>query len=126
MSIQRFLVNICSDNLVASRDFYVNVLGLTVGFESDWFIQLSELQGVLELGIIDRQHEMVPETDQQLPQGTYLTFVVDDVEEAFQRAKDLSIEIVQSPQDTFYGQRRMLLRDPNGLLIDISALISKD
>ena len=65
MSIQRFLVNICSDNLVASRDFYVNVLGLTVGFESDWFIQLSELQGVLELGIIDRQHEMVPETDQQ-------------------------------------------------------------
>jgi catechol 2,3-dioxygenase-like lactoylglutathione lyase family enzyme len=40
MAIARLMTNICSHNLAASRDFYRDLLGLQVTYDSDWFIQL--------------------------------------------------------------------------------------
>ncbi len=124
--MQRFITNICSNDLAKSRDFYMKLMGLEIQFESDWYLQLTHSQvDNFELGIIQRDHEMVPEHFQKPPQGVYLTFVVADVEIVYQKAQTLKAQIVQPPQDTFYGQRRMLLTDPDGLLLDISSLISE-
>ncbi|MDB9527643.1 hypothetical protein PN498_16725 [Oscillatoria sp. CS-180] len=57
-------------------------------------------------------------------QGIYLTFVVPDVDDCHAKAQAMNVKILQPPTDEFYGQRRMLLVDPNGVLIDISALIA--
>ena len=40
MTFTRILTNICSDDLAASRDFYVALLGFEVNYDSDWYIQL--------------------------------------------------------------------------------------
>ncbi|MEM6719459.1 MAG: VOC family protein [Bacteroidota bacterium] len=120
-TISRMMTNICSDRLAESKAFYTKLLNLKVAYDSDWFVQLASEDSKFELGIIDRASEIVPKDFQQLPQGFYLTFVVDDVDAVFEIAQVENMEIVSEPTDTFYGQRRLLLKDPNGALVDISA-----
>ncbi|MEL6696474.1 MAG: VOC family protein [Bacteroidota bacterium] len=123
MALQRMMFNICSDDLPGSRDFYVRLFGFAVNFDSDWFIQLRDEAQSFELGIIDRTHEMVPENFQVSPTGIYPTFVVEDVELTYQKAQEAGYDIVAPPAGTFYGQRRLLLKDPNGMLVDVSSLM---
>ncbi len=123
MSINRLMTNICSANLVASKNYYTTLLGLEVAFDSDWFIQLKTPESGFELCLIARNHALVPTPWQQAPQGFYLTFVVADVEAVYQTATSHGYEVVQPPADTFYGQRRLLLKDPDGTLVDVSAPI---
>ncbi len=122
--MNRLLTNLCSDDLPATRDFYVTLFDFDVSFESDWFINLVSKDKGLELSIIDRTHELVPPDYQKPPQGFYLTIVVEDVDQAHRAAQEASFRITSSPTDTFYGQRRMLLADPNGVLVDVSSPIS--
>ncbi|MGD1840254.1 MAG: VOC family protein [Thermonemataceae bacterium] len=123
MQINRLMTNICSDKLPESRDFYTKLFDFRVDFESDWFIHLISKDKQLELGIINRTHEIVPEDFQQHPQGLYITFVVANVDEVFTLANTAAFQVVSEPKDTFYGQRRLLLQDPNGTLVDVSSPI---
>ena len=121
--INRIMTNICSDNLEESKNFYTKLFDFNVDYDSDWFVHLISKDKKLELGIIDRTNEIVPEGFQNYPQGFYITFVVEDADELFAVAKSEKFEIVNEPHDTFYGQRRLLLKDPNGALVDISSLM---
>lgn len=116
----RILTNICSDDLPSSKNFYVDFLGLKVKYESDWYIQLcSPEHSEIEYGIIKRDHELVPSQYQHNPTGMYVTFVVPDVDVAYEKAVEMRLQILQQPRNEFYGQRRFLTQDPNGCLIDI-------
>lgn len=117
------MTNICSDNLAESRDFYTKLFDFNVDYDSDWFVHLISNDKKLELGIIDRTNEIVPKDFQQNPQGFYVTFVVDSADEIFKVAESEKFEIISEPTDTFYGQRRLLLKDPDGTLVDISSPI---
>jgi catechol 2,3-dioxygenase-like lactoylglutathione lyase family enzyme len=120
MSFTRILTNICSDDLPGSRDFYVGLLGFKVGYDSDWYVQMKSPHNAgLELGIISRTSEIVPKAFQTLPTGMYVTFVVPDVDAVFKVAQRMKLTILQEPKNEFYGQRRFLLTDPNGCLLDI-------
>ncbi len=121
--INRIMTNICSDNLAKSRDFYTKLFDFNVDYDSDWFVHLISKDKKLELGIIERTNEVVPSGFQNNPQGFYVTFVVDNVDEIFKIAESEKFEIISEPTDTFYGQRRLLLKDPNGALVDISSPI---
>ncbi len=121
----RILTNVCADDLALSRAFYVALLGLDIQFDSDWYVQLSSpSHPENEFGIIQRDHELVPEAFRQPASGMYVTFVVDDVEETFARAVAMEATVVQAPQDEFYGQRRCLILDPSGCLLDICSPIA--
>ncbi|MDA8021338.1 MAG: VOC family protein [Thermoanaerobaculia bacterium] len=116
----RILTNICSDDLAKSKDFYVELLGLQVKYDSEWYVQLgSPTNSEIEYGIIDRNHELVPSDFQKKPTGMYVTFVVADVDATYQKAIGIGVPILQEPRNEFYGQRRFLTEDPNGCLIDI-------
>jgi len=117
------MTNICSNNLVGSRDFYTKLFDFNVDYDSDWFIHLISKDKKLELGIIDKTNDIVPKDFQNNPQGFYITFVVENADEIFKISKAEKFEIVSEPTDTFYGQRRLLLKDPNGTLVDISSPI---
>lgn len=121
MKIDRMMTNICSEQLSESRDFYTKLFDFTIDYDSDWFIHLISTDKKLELGIIDINSEIVTKDIRKQPTGTYITFVVDNVDELYKIAKTNEFKIVQSPVDTFYGQRRMLLKDPNNYIIDISS-----
>ena len=121
--VNRLLINICSDKLSVSSEFYVKLFDFKIEYESDWFIHLKSRENNFELGIIDRKNELVPEEYQKSPQGFYLTLVVDSADAIYKEALKSDIEIIKEPHDTNYGQRRCLLKDPNGTLIDVSSLM---
>jgi predicted enzyme related to lactoylglutathione lyase len=121
--MKRILTNICSDHLAESKDFYTQLFDFEVAYDSDWFIQLVDSESGLELGIIDRSSDMIPKDFQTTPTGFYITLVVADADSIHQRAIELEYDIISPPEDMSYGQRRLLLKDPNGALIDVSSLI---
>ncbi len=121
MSISRAFTNILTDDVAATREFYVDLLGLTVAFDSDWFVNLTTADSSAgELGIWRRDHKLIPNDWRQPPGGMVLTFVVDDVDAVHADAIQRGLSIVAEPRNLFYGQRQMLLTDPNGTLVDIS------
>ena len=116
----KILTNICSDDLQQSKDFYVDLLNFHIKYESNWYIQLcSPTNPEIEYGIIQKSHDLVPKAYQQQPTGMYVTFVVDNVDTVYEKALAMNISIEQEPRNEFYGQRRFLVQDPNGCLIDI-------
>ena len=123
MKINRIMTNICSDRLQESKNFYVKLFDFNVDYDSDWFVHLISNDKQLELGIIDRKNEIVPEEARNRPQGFYVTFVVDNADQLFEIAKTENFDILEPPVDTFYGQRRLLLKDPDGTVVDISSPI---
>ena len=123
MKIERLITNICSDHLSQSRDFYVTLFDMEVGYDSDWFVNLLSKDKRFEIGIIRRTHEIVPADYQSNPQGFYLTFTVEDVDKLHQVILEKGFPLLEGPHDTFYGQRRMLVKDPDGTLVDISSPI---
>lgn len=122
-TLNRIMTNICSDKLAETKNFYTKLFDFDVEYDSDWFIHLISKDKKLELGIIDRSNEIVPEDFRNYPQGFYITFVVESADELLTIAESEKFEIVKKPIDTFYGQRRLLLKDPNGTLVDISSPI---
>ena len=120
--MQRMFVNILSKDVSRSADFYERLLGMNRHFESDWFIILTHPDmPSMEFALLKRDHDIVPVSVQALPQGVVLTFVVSDTDTVYERAKELGAEVIQPPTDMFYGQRRLLLADPDGAVLDISA-----
>ena len=116
-----------SDDLTGTRDWYVSLLGYTADFESDWFIHLQAPgNDRVELGIIARNHELIPTAHRAKPVGGMLTVVVEDVDDLYRRAIGGGFTVVEPPRDLFYGQRRMLAKDPNGMLVDISSPCEPD
>ena len=121
-SIQRAFPSIFTDDIHAVRDFYIELFAWSVAFDSDWFVHLQAAESSpIELGILRRDHEIVPAGRRGAPSGGMLTFVVDDVDALHALCVERGFDIEEAPRDLFYGQRRMLVRDPAGTLVDVSS-----
>ena len=117
---QRVLTNIGSCAPELTKAFFIGILGFKVKYESDWYIQLCAPENSeAEFGILAHDHELMPETYRGTPQSVYLTIPVPDVDEIYEAAMALGVEIIQPPKNEFYGQRRMLVREPGGCLVDV-------
>lgn len=121
MNIDRLLPNLCTNDLAASKKFYTSLFALEVNYDSDWFVHLRSEGGQWELGLIAESHDIVPETARGQRSGFYLTFVVADVDDLFTKVQKLGYEVMQAPETTFYGQKRMLIVAPEGTVCDLSS-----
>ncbi len=122
--MNRAFVNILTNDVAATAQFYQDLLGMTRTGDFGWFIILShEKMPGFEMGILDRDHDTIPNGISAAPAGFITTFVVDDVEKVHAQAIAMQAEIIQEPTDLPYGQRRLMLRDPAGAIVDVSALI---
>lgn len=120
--MQRAFVNLLCADVARTARFYEACFGLARQFDSDWFVLFgSDDVAGFEFGLLQRDHETVPEALRDAPRGLVATFVVDDCETTFARALELGAEALEPPHDTPYGQRRALVRDPEGAVVDISA-----
>jgi len=123
--MNRAFTNILCDDVNQSALFYEGLLEMTRHADFGWFVILTheKLSG-LEFGLLDRQHETVTSEISTTPGGVILTFVIDDVEACYLRAQKMNAQIIAPPTDMPYGQRRLLVRDPVGTVIDVSAPIT--
>lgn len=123
ITLNRMMTNICSDRLEESKIFYTRLFDFNIDYDSDWFIHLISKDNQLELGIMSSSSEIVPKGLEKRPEGFYITFVVDKADDIFEIAKAENFTIISEPEDTFYGQRRLLLQDPDGTIVDVSSPI---
>jgi uncharacterized glyoxalase superfamily protein PhnB len=63
----------------------------------------------------------VPAAFRGSPAGIVVTVVVPDVDEVHRAVVEQGLDVVEAPRNLFYGQRRMLVRDPSGTLVDVSS-----
>lgn len=116
-----------TSRLSESKQWYTALFGYRVEFDSDWFVHLQSPSGAsIELGLLARDHELVPAAFRTAPAGGMLTIVVADVDAVCALARARGDRIVEEPTNQFYGQRRMLLLDSEGLLVDVSSECSPD
>ena len=120
--MDRAFTNILADDVARTCAFYEGLLGLRRDQDFGWFCILWHADGPgFQLGVLDRTHATVPPEARGTPAGAILTFVVSDIDAVFAKAKDHAAEILQAPTPLPYGQTRLLLKDPAGSLVDISA-----
>jgi catechol 2,3-dioxygenase-like lactoylglutathione lyase family enzyme len=116
--------DICTDDVAASRDFYVSLFGFRVAFEIAWYVQLqSRADPRLQLAFVKRDHASVPAGFGAPPRGVLVTIETQDVDAVHARARALGAEIVYALRDEVWGQRHFMAKDPNGLLVDVVQLI---
>jgi catechol 2,3-dioxygenase-like lactoylglutathione lyase family enzyme len=122
--VQSLFPDLCTDDITASRDFYVALLGLRVAFENDWYVQLqSPSDPNLQLAFVRRDHDSVPAPFQAPARGVLVTIETDDVDALHERARALGLPIVYPLRDEPWGQRHFMVADPNGLAVDVVKLI---
>ena len=114
------MTNLLTDDLASTRDLFRELLKFEIEYESDWFVSMTDADGN-RVAAMSRTSEFVPEGFREPVRGVILTVIVDDVEEYFDRAKRMDVTVVEQPTDLPYGQRRLLLRDASGALVDISS-----
>jgi len=108
---------IVTRHLAESKAFYQR-LGFELVFENDWYVLLT-LNGQ-ELAF------MRPDLEFQKPifrpeysgHGLWLTFELDDVDAAFEKAKANGTAVEFEPLDEPWGDRHFAVLDPNGIPVD--------
>ena len=97
----RNFYSVLSDDLAATRDWFVSLFGYRVEFDSDWFVHLQSADHAdVELGILAHDHDIVPAPVHGLPSGGMLTIVVEDVDAVHRQAVDRGLGVVESPGAT--------------------------
>ncbi|MEM7708535.1 MAG: VOC family protein [Pseudomonadota bacterium] len=120
--MNRLFTNILTNDVAKTAAFYEAVFGMNRHYDSDWFVILvHDAQPGQEFGVLDRSSEIVPEVARGDFGGAMITFVVDDCEQTFLLAQGQGAAVVEAPQLMPYGQRRAVVRDPAGTVIDISS-----
>jgi predicted enzyme related to lactoylglutathione lyase len=126
MSVQRFVFNIPSDDIEQTAGFYQELFGFAIIFRNDdWYIQLAAPGNTaVHFGLIRRNSSFLPQPLQLPAQGIIFTIQVDDVASVYQEVKKRGHPIVQALRDEEFGQRHFLMRDPNGLIVNVSMPIA--
>jgi catechol 2,3-dioxygenase-like lactoylglutathione lyase family enzyme len=115
------------EDVAGTADFYRRHFGFEPVFESDWYIHLKgNCESLHELAIINYEHDSIPQQGRMPSKGVILSFYVDDAAAEATRLEQAGIPIAQQLRDEVFGQRHVIVADPNGILIDIITAIDPD
>jgi catechol 2,3-dioxygenase-like lactoylglutathione lyase family enzyme len=112
LAVKRIKPNILSERFAESRSFYNDVIGLGGGDGLDWILFFGTEQREVQLSVmkLDIKAHVHPD----------VSIEVDDVDEAYERARAADAEIVYPITDEEWGLRRFFVRDPNGAVINVT------
>lgn len=121
MLIEDLYALVTTAALRETRDFYVEHLGFTVTFEATWFVLLTAAgDRGLSIAFMSPDHPSAPPGPEEFDgRGMILTLQVADAAAEYERLRARGVAIHHPLTDELWGQRRFLLRDPAGVLLDI-------
>lgn len=109
---------IITEKLDESKTFYAEYFGFEVIFENDWFVMLKK--GACEMAFMrPRQLSQHPLFRSAYVQGTWLGMEVENVDEEYSQLKSVNAPILTDVKDEPWGDRHFVLKDPNGIGVDI-------
>ncbi|MDG4852575.1 MULTISPECIES: VOC family protein [unclassified Mesorhizobium] len=107
-------------DVAATAAFYVEHFRFKVLFDSDWYVHLQSAEDRrVNLGIVDGDHETIPEEGRGRTSGLLINFEVRDPDAVYERIVAAGLPILRSLRDEPFGQRHFITKDPNGVLIDV-------
>ena len=113
MSIRRVVPNLASDNLGATRDFYVDSLGFEVVMDMGWIVTVASPSNATA------QVSFTAEGIRAQSDAPVITVEVADVDSVHATAQAGGLEIVRSLRDEEWGVRRFFVRDPDGRVVNV-------
>ena len=112
MKVKRIVPNVAAERVGEGRSFYCDVLGLEAVMDLGWIVTLtSGASAPVQISIATEGGSGTDVPD--------LSIEVDDVDEAFRRAREGGFEIVYPLTDEPWGVRRFYARDPYGKLVNV-------
>ena len=100
--------------------FYRKHFGFRALFESDWYVHLQqEADATVNLAVLRHDHETIPPEGRGETRGLILNFEIEDVDAEEARLREMGVPVVKSLRDETFGQRHVIFRDPNGVLLDL-------
>lgn len=89
-------------------------------FASDWYVHLQSAEDRrVNLGIVQGDHETIPEEGRGRTSGLLINFEVKDPDAVYERILAAGLPILRSLRNEPFGQRHFITKDPNGVLIDV-------
>ena len=109
-----------TDDVPGTAAFYVEHFRFRPLFESGWYVHLqSDEDRRVNLGIVQGDHETIPQEGRGRASGLLINFEVRDPDTIYDRVVAAGLPILRSLRDEPFGQRHFITRDPNGVLIDV-------
>jgi catechol 2,3-dioxygenase-like lactoylglutathione lyase family enzyme len=112
MSVRRVVPDFQAQDPGASREFYVEVLGLEVAMDLGWIVTFSAPGNPAAQISVMRE-------DATAPVQPDASIEVDDVDAVHATAQRLGYEIVHPLTDEPWGVRRFFVRDPSGKVLNV-------
>jgi catechol 2,3-dioxygenase-like lactoylglutathione lyase family enzyme len=116
-------VRIITDDVARLVAFYERVTGVRASWATDDFAELRTTSGTLAIGSTRTLALFgAGVADPAANRSAIVEFIVDDVDEAFAAARARGgddLEVVQEPTTMPWGNRSLLLRDPDGTLVNL-------
>lgn len=120
MNITSYYPVIMTGDVAATAAFYREHFGFEPLFESDWYVHLQRgADATVTLAVLDGDHETIPEGFRGRASGVLLNFEVDDVDAVHDALVSAGVRVIQPLRDEAFGQRHVIVADPNGVLIDV-------
>ncbi|PAP98208.1 VOC family protein [Mesorhizobium mediterraneum] len=107
-------------DVAGTKAFYIKHFSFKPLFESDWYVHLQSAEDRrVNLGIVQGDHETIPEEGRGRTSGLLINFEVRDPDAVYERILAAGLPILRTLRDEPFGQRHFITRDPNGVLIDV-------
>ncbi|MBO9694200.1 VOC family protein [Chryseobacterium sp.] len=120
-------LRLISKNIKAAVEFYEQAIGMTSRWYTEDFAELSAGSVTIAIGSV-RTMKMFSEglTEFTGTKSTIIEFMVDNVDEEYERIKAIAPEIIQEPTTMPWGNRSLLFCDPDGNMINFFTPVSEE
>lgn len=113
--MRRIVPNIYSDDLEASKSFYIDFLGMDMAMDLGWMITFASKENPMAQINIFKNKE-----GKELDNASiFLSIELPDVDKMYERAKEFGHEVVYDIRNENWGVRRFFVKDPNGATINL-------
>ncbi|HTF04446.1 MAG TPA: VOC family protein [Bacteroidia bacterium] len=115
MIIHRIVPNIYSNDLDKSKRFYTEFLEMETVMDMQWILTFASKDNPTAQITVLRydKKDILNNAD------TFLSIEVSDVDDLYEKAKKMNLEIVYPLTDETWGVRRFFVQEPNGATINL-------
>lgn len=120
MKLTSYYPVLLSENVTKAAEFYIRHFHFQPLYQADWYVHLqSRDDASVNLGLVAKDHETIPEVGRGRTGGMLLNFEVEEVDMHCVRLQAEGARIALPLRDEEFGQRHFIVEGPDGVLIDV-------
>ncbi|AWW29135.1 glyoxalase [Echinicola strongylocentroti] len=121
VGIRRIVPNIYSDQVEASKVFFVEFLGMELAMDLGWVVTFVSTENPTAQINLFKHEGGVPVNNE----AVFMSVEVSDIDMMYQRAKDMNYPIIYDIRDESWGVRRFFVKEPSGSTINLLSHVSQ-